>query len=583
MKRVLALLLCCVLFVGVFASCSDSETDDTTKTTQSTSGSGSGNTDGTDNNEGTVNPPYNYDLSEYIMLPDYKNYDFEIELDYVQQIIDSYLMEYAVKSKRNVCMPGDVVNVAYTGYRLDENGEILYENGKAVVFDEGESSGVYLGARLAITDFENGIVGMKLGEIKEIYATFPEDYMEESLAGKTVLFETVLNAIFEAPIYNNQFVSTRFPEYTNIYDYEEFIKSQIILDKAYTYIVENAEVIKYPAKEYGELATELEKTSESFEEQMGMSLDQYILLNYGMTRDEYIKSQLKKDMVSYAIADMENIEITSQMLTNEKASLINYYKEYYKGLGDSDSQALMKAKALVDDLGEDYIYENVLFEQVDNVLTHVVKVTEKAATYKSITQILAERESLTEGNEIGDLCPSYDMEIFDGNGPWGTTVDPSKNVGKVTIINFWGTWCMPCKNELPDFDALATNYKEYLTIYAVHSTEGYKNASEYVLENFPNSDIIFLKDYLTDPNNQYSGDVYFGALGGEGGYPYTVILDENGIIKYQHTGKLSYEELKEVVDGILGITAEQEPQDPPAEDNSASESTGDNETTIRPK
>ena len=551
MNKLVALILCLVMCIGLLVACGDSVTPDSTGSSNTAGSTG----DGTGNDNNTVTPSgekkYDYDMSQYIILPNYKDYEAKISLDQMQRVIDNYIMEYAVKSKRQSCMLGDVVNVSYTGYHIDENGEILYEDGKPVIFNEGESFGVYLGSHMAVEDFENGIVGMKIDDIKDIYVTMPSDYFEESLAGKRVVFEVILNAIYEAPIYNNSFVSAYFPEYTNTYDFEEYLKTELVLDVVYEYIQNNAVILSYPEKEYNKMAEELKKSEEGFLAQNGITIDAYLELQYGMTREQYIKQQMKREMIFYAIAQAENVEITSQMLTNERASLISYYKEYYKSYGLSDSQALSSAKALVDDLGEGYIYENVLFEQVDGLVPHLVKTVEKPLTYESITKILAERQTLIEGGEVGNICPSYDMEIFDGNGATGLTVDPSKNIGKITIINFWGTWCGPCKSELPDFDRIATEYKDVLTIYAVHSTQDYKKASSYVETNFPNTEMIFLKDYLTDPNDQYSGDVYFEALGGTSYYPYTVILDENGIVVYNHVGMMSYEELEAEVEKLL--------------------------------
>ncbi len=567
MKKILAILACMLLTLCLLVACGDTETSDSPNNSSNTSNSVG---DGTNNDNNGVTPDnkkYNYNMSQYIILPNYKNYEAQISLDSLQRMIDNYIMEYAVKSKRQICVMGDVVNVSYTGYYLDENGDILKEDGKPVIFDEGESFGVYLGSHMAVEDFENGIVGMEIDNIKDVYVKMPDDYFEESLAGKTVVFEIVLNAIYEAPVYDNRFVSTYFSDYTNTYDFEEHLKDELVLDAVYKYIQENAVILSYPEKEYKDMADQLKASEDSFLKQNGMTIDQYIEKQFGMTRDQYIKQEMKRAMIFYAIAQSENIEITSQMIKSERASLINYYKEYYKSMGVSDSQALSSAKALVDDLGDDYIYENVLYEQVDDLLPHLVTVKEKPATYKSITQIIAERQQLQQGNEIGNLCPDFDIEVFDENGATGDTIDPSKNIGKITIINFWGTWCGPCKSELPDFDKLATNYKDVLTIYAVHSTEGYKNATNYVAQNFPNSNMIFMKDYLIDPNDKYSGDAYFNALGGEGAYPYTVILDENGVIIYKHTGMLEYDQLERIIIGASGgklnvegvgeITAEQ--------------------------
>ena len=543
MKKFLAVLLCLIFCFGTLISCGDTETP----SNQSSTGT-SGSNGNTDNGEDlTADLSYQYDMKEYIILPSYKDYEVTVELDGIQQMIDESIMQNAVKSKRTICMQGDVVNVTYIGYRIDENKEILYEDGKPVIFNESDSYGVFLGARLSIDEFEKGIVGMEIDEIKEIYATFPPDYHQSDLAGETVIFEIILNAIYEPPVYSNNYVSTYFPEYSNTVDYEDSLKDEIIVSDVMNYINDNSVVISYPEKEYGELEKQLKDMEADFESQYKITLDEYLQRNYNKTREEYIKSQIKKNMIYYAFVQTEGIEITKEMLTNEKSSLVSYYKEYYMEMGLGESEALSSAKALVEDMGNSYIYENVLYEQVEGAIPHAVKTVEKEATYKSITRVFAERVGMEEGNEIGDLCPSYEMEVFDGNGPLGTALDPSKNVGKLTIINFWGTWCSPCKKELVDFNKMATDYKEQLTLYAVHSYQGYKDASEYVLENYSETDMIFLKDYLIDPKNEYGGEAYFKALGGLSGYPYTVILDENGIIQYKHEGTLTYDELLSVL------------------------------------
>ncbi len=540
MKRFLIVLLCLIMCFGTLISCGDTESPSSSESS-GTSGSNGNKDEGTDDLNADLS--YQYDMKEYITLPGYKDYEVTVELDGIQQMIDESIMQNAIKSKRTICMQGDVVNVTYIGYRIDENGEIQYKDGRPVVFNESDSYGVYLGARLSIDEFEKGIVGMAIDEIKEIYVTFPLDYHQSDLAGETVIFEIILNAIYEPPVYSNSYVSTYFPDYTNTADYEDSLKNEIVINEFLSYISDNATVISYPQKEYNQLEKQLKEMEADFESQYKITLDEYLDRNYGQTREEYIKSQVKKNMIYYALAQAEGIEITKEMLTNEKASLISYYKEYYMEMGVSESEALISAKALVEDMGNAYIYENVLYAQVDSAIPHVVKMTEKEATYKSITRVFAERLGMKDGDEIGELCPSYEMEVFDGNGSRDTALDPSKNAGKFTIINFWGTWCNPCKKELVDFNKIATDYKDQLTIYAVHSYQGYKDASEYVLENYSETDMVFLKDYLIDPKNEYGGEAYFKALGGLGGYPYTVILDKNGIIQYKHEGVLTYDEL----------------------------------------
>ena len=154
------------------------------------------------------------------------------------------------------------------------------------------------------------------------------------------------------------------------------------------------------------------------------------------------------------------------------------------------------------------------------------------------------------GNQGGNLCYSYPMEVFDENGKTGATIDPVAT-GKITIINFWGTWCGSCKAELPDFDRIATEYKDTVTVVAVHTHMDFDTAPDYVLKNYKNSNMVFAKDNPIDPSDDYSDEVLFKALGGGDAYPITIILDENGVIVSTILRATKYTELKSIVDATL--------------------------------
>ncbi len=554
MRKILVLIICLMLSVTILVACGEAENNNN----QGNANNG-GVQNGGNNNQGTIEDDkldlsdlkYKYNMDDYIELSSYQGFEAELLLDSIQQKIDTYILEKAIKSKNTICMMGDVVNVTYFGYRIDENGEILYENGKPVTFNQSESYGVYLGSKMAIDEFENAIIGMKIGETKEVYVTFPDDYFQKDLAGETVIFEIILNAIYEAPIYNDEFVKKNFPGYNTVAEFEEGLKKELILEKLYAYINEGCVVKAYPEKEYNDLAAELEKVSSQFKNQYGMTLDEYLKNVYDMTREEYIKSEIKKEMILYALAKIEGISPSEESLLAERESLINYYKDYYMSEGASANEALSLAKDVVKDLGSNYIYENVMFEALDEkMMSYISSVNTTLQTYKSITQVLSERENAERGTTVGSLCPSFEAEVFDENGSLDTTLDPSKNVGKLTVINLWGTWCGPCKSELPDFDRVASEYADQVTIYAIHSSYNYAEASEYVEKNFLNSNIIFMKDYAIDPNDSYSDDAFYKLLGGDGYYPYTIVLDENGIIRATHTGMMSYSQLVNILTNL---------------------------------
>lgn len=152
------------------------------------------------------------------------------------------------------------------------------------------------------------------------------------------------------------------------------------------------------------------------------------------------------------------------------------------------------------------------------------------------------------GNEIGDLCHSYELQIIDDSGVLTETIDPTVT-GTVTIINFWGTWCTPCVNELPYFDQIASDYADSVTVIAVHTHSVVQTAPDYIASHYPDSGIVFAKDYPIDEVGLVGG--YYSALGGRGTFPYTVVLDENGIIRNIFVAALEYEDLQQAVEGCL--------------------------------
>ncbi len=152
----------------------------------------------------------------------------------------------------------------------------------------------------------------------------------------------------------------------------------------------------------------------------------------------------------------------------------------------------------------------------------------------------------TVGSQVGDLCPGYGLDIVAGAD--GKAYDPTKN-NQVTVINFWGTWCTPCINELPHFDTVAREYAGRISMVAVHSALSSETAAKYVSEHYPDSPIVFAADYAMDELGLVSG--YYTSLGGTDAWPYTVILDKTGVITHIFNGPLTYEELKEAVDAAL--------------------------------
>lgn len=152
-----------------------------------------------------------------------------------------------------------------------------------------------------------------------------------------------------------------------------------------------------------------------------------------------------------------------------------------------------------------------------------------------------------EGSDVGDLSVSYPLGVLTSDGITEQTIDPGRT-GKLTIVNFWGTWCTPCVRELPYFDRIAREYAE-IAVVAVHTHLAGDTAPAYIGEYYENSPILFAMDAPLDESGLTGG--YYSALGGRGTYPYTVVLDENGVILTTIVSALEYEDLRNLVETYL--------------------------------
>ena len=131
--------------------------------------------------------------------------------------------------------------------------------------------------------------------------------------------------------------------------------------------------------------------------------------------------------------------------------------------------------------------------------------------------------------------------------------------GKIVVVNFWGTWCGPCKAELPHFDEVAEEYADEVTILAVHSVANSKEAAGYIKSNFPDSRIIFAYDVLLNQDKPSAGDRYFKLLGGSSYYPRTVVLNSDGVITFATNGMITKDQLLSAIDSAKEYTTPESP------------------------
>ena len=123
----------------------------------------------------------------------------------------------------------------------------------------------------------------------------------------------------------------------------------------------------------------------------------------------------------------------------------------------------------------------------------------------------------------------------------GETLDLADYRGQVVLVNFWATWCAPCRIEMPELDSyFQAHQADGFALLAVNAGEPAVRAAEYLAE----FDYTFT--IILDEEGQI--DDYFGGVRG---MPTSYVLDGEGEVVYQHVGALTHEILEEKVTPLL--------------------------------
>ena len=250
--------------------------------------------------------------------------------------VNARLKEMAERNSRLVSVEravkkGDTANIDFEGF---DNG-VAFDGGKGENFDLEIGSGSF------VPGFEDQLMGMKVGEEKDIDIAFPENYTPE-LAGKPVVFHVKVNEVKvkEVPAIDDEFAKD-VSEFDTLKELKADLKKKITDERktAAQHAFEDALMQKVADGIEADIPEDMvvlqsQRMMDNFKQQLaaqGIPFDQYVKMT-GMDEDAIQKQsmepalkQVRMDLAVSAIVKAENLEASDEEVENEMKTIAEKY------------------------------------------------------------------------------------------------------------------------------------------------------------------------------------------------------------------------------------------------------------------
>lgn len=317
-------------------------------------------------------------VEKYITIGEYKgmvldNTVEEVTDEDVENQVRENLKEKAeeVTAKNAVVETGDTVTINFVGTK----DGVAFEGGTANNYD------VTIGDGKMIPGFEDGIVGMKKGETKEVPVTFPEDYQKAEMAGVEAVFKITLQTFRRPPELTDEWAAAN-ADVGTAEEYRASVRSQLEISAqaqaenslrttAWTTVYTNSEVMEYPQEDIDNAVAEFKRQAQNYAQQGNMELEEFVE-SQGVSMEDfeeqclqYAQAKVKQDLIIQGIMDAEGMTLEDEESLAIQDQLVQQY-------GSGDLAALIDTygqEAVDESIGlirvENFIIANANFEQTD--------------------------------------------------------------------------------------------------------------------------------------------------------------------------------------------------------------------------
>ncbi len=325
-KKIIIICIVCALLGGVliggvgvmiYNDLSRSESKKNEQTADSSQGTG-GNTEADQLEDGEV---YEFEKAGFMKLGEYKGLEAQVqpEQDDIYSGMLAAAEEVKLKEDDGIVKDGELVNIDFTASL----------NGKDLEEAAGEDTYVRIGKGEYIDDFEKGIIGIKKGKKKTVACTFPADYDDEELAGKTVQFTIKVNERFSDKT-AQELSEGKYKTIDEYYEYEKQLqlkdnqenKGDLVWDS----LKEETEINSVSETMLSRTTEDVTNMYKNFAELSGTTVEE-LLESFGMGEDgigEIAQDTVADQMIAKTIAAREGITLEDTYYKQTLWELLGY-------------------------------------------------------------------------------------------------------------------------------------------------------------------------------------------------------------------------------------------------------------------
>lgn len=315
-------------------------------------------------------------LEDYLTLGEYKGLELSNEVGLItDDDVEAQIAENlagAAKEVSDGIREGDIATINYVGTKDGETFDGAIANNYDLTVGEGHM----------MEGFEDGLIGMKKGETKELNLVYPKDYGDPDLAGQEVVFQVTVQKVRRGGELSDEWIKEN-TDCSTADEYRDSVRAQLeqeardnalelMKNNAWEIVSNSSEVIEYPEKDMKNAIDEYRKQIERYAQQADMEFDEFIASQeisqeeFEEQCDTYAKIKLKQNMIVQAIMDAEglsledeeSLKIQDELITSTDSGDLAGLIDKYGQSNVDETIGLLRV--------ENFIVENA---QVDNLVT----------------------------------------------------------------------------------------------------------------------------------------------------------------------------------------------------------------------